>query len=376
MTDRKNSKQKSGEARSSLDRRAFIKSMGITAAVGMSGLSTGAASRVHAGVVSGDLGPGILGQSPLVMVWRRVSSLQKTKDFVGNTFGGPSVGHDPTSIMYDAGGALVGYSIEEVPASGESPVEICSELNLQPFSLQNNPASSLVYVPSDLRASLEKLRRQRGLAGAPSKTEAGERLSFLDEDGNFSILYRPSQAALIGKAGDKLNAILSDGSGPGLTQVSFQDDRRALPKPSDPLVAVELLVSDLSISKEFYKDVLGLRLLESGKDEARFDVGNLILTLRAEPTSGLVRFLAKSGRLMGDWFIFYAKDIKATTKALARNKVKFPVGIETSLIGDVAYFNDPDQYSLALWQPSGRTKMINFNPALERILKAAAVPRA
>jgi hypothetical protein len=83
----------------------------------------------------------------------------------------------------------------------------------------------------------------------------------------------------------------------------------------------------------------------------------------------LVQFLKKTGRLVGDWIVFHVTDIKATTKALVRRGVKFPSGIETSTIGDVAYFNDPDGYSLVLWKPSGMTKMINFTPVLERILK-------
>jgi len=87
-----------------------------------------------------------------------------------------------------------------------------------------------------------------------------------------------------------------------------------------------------------------------------------------EPTNMLVQFLRKSGRLLGDWVVFHTPDIKGTSEALRARGVAFPAGIETSLIGDVAYFNDPDGYSLALWHPSGKTKMIDFNPALKRLL--------
>ena len=128
-------------------------------------------------------------------------------------------------------------------------------------------------------------------------------------------------------------------------------------------------MSDLATSCRFYGETLGLTPLERSDTTAKFDMGQVILTLHREPTNMLVRLLRNSGRLMGDWVVFHVDDIKGTTAALQSRSVTFPAGIESSLIGDIAYFTDPDGYSLNVWKPSGRTKMIDFNPALQRMLR-------
>lgn len=371
MSEKKANERDEGRRKSSVDRRLFLQGMGLTtAATALGGFTqtpvhaTGAESTPKAN------GSATLKNAPVVMVWRRISSLYEAQSFVNKTLGLPVVGQDPTSIMYDAGGMLLGFAVHEVPASGDALAEVCSEPGLQSYNLQNNPASSLLFAPSDFQSSIQKLYLTRGMITSPSRSEAGEKLVFLDDDGNFSCFYKPSSAALSGIDGAKLNALLRNRRAAESTDVKFDEERKTGPqKIPNPVVGIELLVSDLSKSKKFYADVLGLQLLSSGTNEAKFDVGPVILTLRLEPTSMLVQFLKKTGRLMGDWFVFHVEDIKASTKSLVQQGIKFPAGIETSIIGDVAYFNDPDGYSLVLWQPSGKTKMINFKPVLERLLK-------
>jgi predicted enzyme related to lactoylglutathione lyase len=343
--------------------------MGVSGALALSGLPlvAMAATNKNPELVSG---AGGLHDSPLVMIWRRVSSLHHSQAFANRVLRLPVIGKDPISIMYDGGGVILGFAIQESQPSNEPVLNACSEVGLQDFFLQNNPASSLVFAPVDFKASLRDLYTDRNIVTTPEKSAAGECLRFVDDDGNFSCFYRPSRTALSSRSGEKLRELLESRRSPGphLEDAALTDKPASDASLPNPVVGFELLVSDLARSKKYYSEVLGCTLLESSSEEAKFDTGGIILTLRVEPTNMLVQFLRKSGRLLGDWIIFHTSDVRQTSESLRARGISFPAGIESSLIGDVAYFNDPDGYSLALWQPSGKTKMIDFNPALRRIL--------
>jgi len=362
---------------SSVARRQFLKGMGVSAALAVTGLPSYAETAKESSEPPTAAGP--LRNSPLVMIWRRVSSLPNSHAFVNRVLQLPAIGKDPISSMYDGGGVLVGFAIQEVQASNEPVIEACSKVSFQDFFLQNNPASAVVLSPVDFKTSAMKLYTDRASVTPPEKSETGECLRFLDDDGNTYCFYKPSGSALLEHpAGEKLGSILKSrwpSTGARLVDAAFDGDSRAAATVPNPVIGHELLVTDLGKSKRYYTDVLGLRLLESSAQEAKFDAGAMILTLRLEPTNMLVAFLRKSGRLLGDWIVFHTDSIKQTSKALEANGVAFPAGIETSKIGDIAYFNDPDGYSLNLWEPSGKTKMIDFNAPLRRILNEVHAKR-
>jgi catechol 2,3-dioxygenase-like lactoylglutathione lyase family enzyme len=354
-----------------IDRRSFMRGLQTPAALAV---ASSLAVRAADPAPDSPPGKGVLERAPVVMIWRRVSSLDNTRKFVNKVLRFPTLGQDPTSIMYDGGGAIVGYSIHEVQPSNDPLYAMCSEVGLQEFAIQNNPASSLVFAPVNFANSAQKLFDDRKSASAPMRTPSGESLSFLDEDGNYSCFQRLSQAALTGDAGTKLHQILRNRwDPPGAQITTVADDKRIkMDKTMDnPMIGIDLMVSDIQAARRFYKDVLGLRPLDSSTGETKFDVGNLVLTLRLEPSNSLVSFLRRSGRLLGDWIVFWTPDIEGVSKELIAKGIKFPAGIEKSPIGDTAYFNDPDGYSLVLWKASGFTKMIDFNPVLNRILKEA-----
>lgn len=353
-----------------LDRRSFMRTLQAPAALAVA--SSLAGQQIAHADTESSARKGILDKAPVVMVWRRVSSLDNTKAFVEKVLRFPRVGLDPTSVMYDAGGALVGYAIQEVQPSNDPLYAMCSEVGLQDFAMQNNPASSLVLAPLDFKGASKNLFAERNSATSPLRTQNGETLSFLDEDGNYTCFQRPSQTALNGEAGAKLHSILRNRWAHQREIMTVADEQGAgAKKIENPMVGINLMVADVAASSKFYGEVLGLRQLASGPNEAKFDVGNLILTLTLEPSNSLVSFLRRSGRLLGDWVVFWTPEIEARFKELKACGIKFPAGVESSPIGDTAYFNDPDGYSLVLWKPSGFTKMIDFNPALNRILKEA-----
>jgi predicted enzyme related to lactoylglutathione lyase len=362
---------------SSVARRQFMKGMGVSAALAVTGFPSHAeTAKGTAQPTTGQptTAPGPLRNSPMVMIWRRVSSLPTSHSFVNRVLQLPAVGKDPISSMYDGGGALLGFAVQEVQASNEPVVAACSVVSFQDFYLQNNPASATVLSPVDFKTSTAKLYADRASVTPPEKLETGECVRFLDDDGNTYCFYKPSRKALLEyPSSEKLGSLLKNrwpSTGAQLVDVAFDGDRKA-GGISNPVIGHELLVTDLPQSTRYYSNVLGLKLLEGSAVESKFDAGTMMLTLRQEPTNMLVAFLRKSGRLLGDWLVFHTESIKQTSAALQANGVAFPAGIENSVIGDVAYFNDPDGYSLTLWQPSGKTKMIDFNPPLKRILNEA-----
>ncbi|HYY59221.1 MAG TPA: VOC family protein [Pyrinomonadaceae bacterium] len=371
MSKKKNSKENSERQESAFGRRTFMQGVGFASAAvalgnfkqGSSALAAEPGNAVKGAPALANIESGVLRRSPVVMLWRRVSDLNTASSFVSKTLKQPAVGKDPTSVMFDAGGALVGYSIREVAASAQIQ-QACSLETLRDFSLQNNPASLSVYAPKDFDTSLQGLYEVRGMGPVPAAIAANDNVAFLDDDGNFSSFSRPSAYAQGEKVGSKLLSILSN----HWPTLRANSPTANIP---NPLIGIDLLVSDVAASKKFYSEVLGLEALHTGATEAKFDIGTMILSLKLEPSSRLVSFLNKTGRLLGDWVVFHVQDIRSATKALERRGVKFPHGIETSVIGDVGYFNDPDGHSLVLWQPSGKTKMINFTPQLQRILKMA-----
>jgi len=184
--------------------------------------------------------------------------------------------------------------------------------------------------------------------------------SFVDEAGNFTALIRP-RGALKGQSARKLRSLLKTG-------VSGGAKTRAL---ANPVIGYTLLVTDLKESTKFYKNVLGLRVLDSSASQVTFDIGTMILTLKPEPVLGLVRSLNKSHRLEGDWVVFRVKDIEADMKTLKSRGVKFPKGIEDSVHARGAYFTDVDGYSFGLWIPPDKPDQIDYFPQLQRILKSA-----
>jgi predicted enzyme related to lactoylglutathione lyase len=358
---------------SSVARRQFIKGMGVSAALAFTGLPSRAETAKESPPTTA---PGPLRNSPMVMIWRRVSSLPNSHAFVNRVLQLPAIGKDPISSMYDGGGAILGFAVQEVQASNEPVLAACSKVSFQDFYLQNNPASALLLSPEDFKTSTAKLYADRASVTPPEELATGKCVRFLDDDGNTYCFYEPSNRALLEyPSSEKLASLVKHrrpSTGARLVDVAFAGDQKKKNGGlSNPVIGHELLVTDLPRSTKYYSEVLGLKLLESSAQESKFDAGTMLLTLRLEPTNMLVAFLRKSGRLLGDWLVFHTDSIKQTSDQLQANGVAFPAGIENSVIGDIAYFNDPDGYSLNIWQPSGKTKMIDFNAPLKRILTEA-----
>lgn len=321
-----------------------------------------------------------LKNSPVVMVWRRVSDLEQAATFADKVARWPLVGGNEYAKIYDAGTTVVGYWVqdllkkvvakdqgvkaEELKASALAGGNSCGALNFNQFALVSNPATEILLAPTTFQTTVQSLSKSFKLSPNIVRAKAGETLSFVDEDGNFSGFFRPGKAALTGTAGSRLKSLM--------TRLPQGGAKGRVSKTSSQFIGFNILVSDVKRSQKFYKEVLGLRSLKADKGEAKFDLGTMILSIRREPAIGLVQSLARTGRLLGDWIMFHVNDINSAVEALKKKGVEFPLGIEESGHGLGAFFQDPDGHSLTVWQPPNQPLDIDYFPVLQRVLSNAA----
>jgi predicted enzyme related to lactoylglutathione lyase len=322
-----------------------------------------------------------LKNSPVVMVWRRVTDLEQAANFADKVAGWPRIGGNDYANIYDAGTTVVGYwvqdlfnkvvakeqgvKVEELKAAAlQEVVASCCELNFSQFALVSNPATEILLAPTTFQTTVQSLSKAFKLSPTIAQAKAGETLSFVDQDGNFSGFFRPGKSALTGDTGLRLKSLM--------TRLPRGGAKRRASKTSSQFVGFNILVSDLKRSQKYYKEVLGLKSLKAGKGEAKFDLGTMILSIRQEPAIGLVQSLARTGRLLGDWIMFHVNDIESAVEVLEKKGVEFPLGIEESGHGLGAFFKDPDGHSLTLWQPPNQPLDIDYFPVLQRVLSDAA----
>jgi len=133
-----------------------------------------------------------------------------------------------------------------------------------------------------------------------------------------------------------------------------------------PLAAIELSCKDIDGSKRFYKDVVGLRLIEdefgsnSHKEESsknvHFDLGNIRLTLSQMESSKAGDGGKTSAPVSSRHFVFVVENaIDAVYADLTKRGVKFKSRkIYEDSSGKAVWFSDPDGNVIYVWQPPHR----------------------
>jgi catechol 2,3-dioxygenase-like lactoylglutathione lyase family enzyme len=352
------------EAPGQIERRAFLKGLGLAATTGAVGAGTLLASRPAAEEVPVT----DLKSDPLVIIWRRVLDLPTVKRSVRRINGWPLVGEDGYSVIYDAGNILVGYwnQAEFLAQESLSPAEKvaleeacadscgCTVTSAKARGNAFNPSNQLTVAVPSTGAVAQRLGSLLGKAIRPPEARdgAGRAIAFVDDVGNTTRYLELSAAAAGGELGQRA--------------------RRA--SGFHPVVGYELLVSDLDASRRFYEGTLGLRVDSASQDTVVLDTGNLFLTLKREPSVGLVRTIRRAGKLGDDMVVFHTEDVERTSAGLTRKGVVFPKGIEDSQHGRLAIFEDPDGHTLAAWQAPARSPRpeIDYFFVLDRLLGSAA----
>lgn len=305
-----------------------------------------------------------LSNAPLVMIWRRVYDLPALRPKVERINGWEEVSADSYSVMYDAGAVLVGYwnQSDLLLAQTEISDDTCTKETQSSRTVAFNPSNQLILAVEDTSAVLTRLSHFAGqpLRPAMLSDDAGQTVSFVDEVGNITRFLKPSQSGARGLIGQRLTALAKGGLGPS---GSFH-----------PVVGYELLSSDLDASREFYQETLRLQVESVGDDELVIATGKLLLTIRREPTAGLVNMVRETGKLKDDLLVFHHPYVESAVEDLSREGIEFPNAIEDSPHGRLASFEDPDGHALSVWQPprKNRDQTMNHFAVLDRLVAGPA----
>lgn len=123
-----------------------------------------------------------------------------------------------------------------------------------------------------------------------------------------------------------------------------------------PLAAVKLQTKNVEVIKNFYRDVIGLKLIEEDEDKSKnksvhFDLGNTRLTLTQVSQSKGEHAEAPTSQL-----VFVVENSIETVHAdLLKRGVKFKSKkVSEDSAGKTISFGDPDGNSIILWQPPKR----------------------
>lgn len=123
-----------------------------------------------------------------------------------------------------------------------------------------------------------------------------------------------------------------------------------------PLAAIRISCKNVETSKRFYKETLGLNLLDYDEDETNsksvhFDLGNIRLTLSPSPAVKGETKAAAGGQLV----FVVESSIETVYSDLLKRGIKFrSKKISEDSNGKSISFADPDGNTIYLWQPPRR----------------------
>ena len=115
-------------------------------------------------------------------------------------------------------------------------------------------------------------------------------------------------------------------------------------KPALRVSHIWLYVRDTQTSVQFYRDTLGLKVVETFPDGALLGTGGILIGIHREEGD-------RKSQPGGTSIILHTRDIEKSFDMLRQRGVEFPRKIESEPYGRIATFKDPDGYLLELWQP-------------------------
>ena len=123
-----------------------------------------------------------------------------------------------------------------------------------------------------------------------------------------------------------------------------------------PLAAIRFYCKNMKDSVAFYKEVIGLKQVETRDikdDNAYFDLGNILLALRPKTQS---RGVDSQKQTPPDNFVFLVENsIEVVQSELVKRGAKMKSKrIVQDSNGKTAWFADPDGHVIYLWQPPRR----------------------
>jgi catechol 2,3-dioxygenase-like lactoylglutathione lyase family enzyme len=112
--------------------------------------------------------------------------------------------------------------------------------------------------------------------------------------------------------------------------------------------ALHLWLTELQPSLFFYKEVLGLEVLEQDENSATFSTGNINLILHMQPGSAT----AFRQRRETYSIVFYTPKIEAIRDAMIARGISFQTQLHYDTVGATIRFLDPSGHHFCLYEPS------------------------
>jgi catechol 2,3-dioxygenase-like lactoylglutathione lyase family enzyme len=125
-------------------------------------------------------------------------------------------------------------------------------------------------------------------------------------------------------------------------------------------------VRDLDVSREFYRDALGLRVIEEDSACVKFDCGHVILALNRAADFNIV---LPDSRDRSTEIVFLVDSVAETRAVLESRGVQFqPTSSEEP--GQIANFYDPDGHWYTLYEPNEQALSWPSGKRVQALMKA------
>ena len=196
----------------------------------------------------------MLAESNIGMIVLSAKDIRQTRNFYENVLGFVPVRAFGNSVTYAAG--AINLTINEVKGFGSHRDPGGDDSELLVFHVDS---------VDDMRAALEK----RGVSFTPTlRYEIGATTSFHDPDLHNITLYEPSEESLTWPSGPKVKQLIAE---PRPPRGELLGTRKFL--------YLFLFVRDTAEALKFYRDTLGLKVIEDDPDAGvvKYDVGGLVI---------------------------------------------------------------------------------------------------
>lgn len=307
----------------------------------------------------------ILTESRIVYLILYVYDLMESRAFYEQKLGLRVIEADEDAVKFDAG--LVILALYRASDYG---IELAG---------RRDDASDLVFLVDDINAMRQALEA-RGVVFIRRRTyEIGLVTDFYDPNGHRLMIYQPSQEALSWPTGEKLRAVWrACGKGgatligpPALPQPENQAEQGQTGLDGKPLIYLFLFVPTSQEALSYYRDGLGLHLLENvhccnpacPPEElgvAKYDGGGMLLTTHHVHRTAVVDDFGRiyspkavdPDHTRGIVPVFHVTHIADVVEALTHRGVDFGDGIRRSQIGHIAKFEATTGHTFYLYEPS------------------------
>ncbi|OJF16241.1 VOC family protein [Couchioplanes caeruleus] len=290
--------------------------------------------------------------APLVSLVMYASNVAESADFYHRRLGLPVLPAEPNEARIGAGGIDLWLR----PA-GRHGVQLFG---------RRDDSSDVVFLVEDIEATRTALEG-RGIQFERRRSyEIGSVTDFYDPSGHRLMLYQPSPTALGWPSGPKVKEVWrlhgrggEDVIGPAAGPAEGTPAQTGL--SGNPLVYLFMFENDQTAALDFYRDQLGLELLErvhccnQDCDEeiegiGKYDGGDVLLATHHMHEKSMVfddlgrpysprEFTRAHGQGIAP--VFLVDDVATMVRRLSERGVAFPLGAQADPAGTLARFEDP-----------------------------------